>query len=223
MRIISDFHDYYDCIQKYGQDDLIFERKSQTFNEQELKLPYVPYTPSNFNDYIIGFCGKLYPFLHYYRNGEWDSENYCYKNISYNFYDFESADAFIQKQLSKKELKTYLDNKVWGNWRARQKEIKEFFNSFNNIKCDDYFFNYGSPILFFAKSGREWNVIANPQLKDYGFQKVFDTYKCFQELSMFISNTAKPIKPIPTIPDEIMCEIKGFDKFSFRKEKKNAV
>lgn len=222
MRIISDFHDYYDCIQKYGQDDLIFERKSQTFNEQELKLPYVPYTPSNFNDYIIGFCGKLYPFLHYDKS-DYNRDAMRYEHIIHNFYDFESADAFIQKQLKKKDLANYLSNTRWRAWQVKQKEIKEFFNSFNNIKCDDYFFNYGSPILFFSKSGREWNVRANPTLKKYGFQKVFDVYKCFQELSMFISNTAKPIKPIPTIPDEIMCEIKGFDRWSFRKEKKNVI
>ena len=35
---------------------------------------------------------------------------------------------------------------------------------------------------------------------------------------MFISNLAVPLKPIPKIDDKTMAEIKGFDKWSFRKE-----
>lgn len=34
---------------------------------------------------------------------------------------------------------------------------------------------------------------------------------------MWISNIAVSIEQIPEVPDKIMLEVKGFDKFSFRK------
>jgi hypothetical protein len=34
---------------------------------------------------------------------------------------------------------------------------------------------------------------------------------------MFMSNLAVPLKPVPEISDKIMVDIKGFDKWSFRK------
>jgi hypothetical protein len=38
---------------------------------------------------------------------------------------------------------------------------------------------------------------------------------------MWLNNQAEPRKPIPEISDEIMVEIKGFDKrYSFRKDKR---
>ena len=49
--------------------------------------------------------------------------------------------------------------------------------------------------------------------------RIKDPYTAYQELSMYLGNMAFPNKPIPTISDEVMAEIKGFNKFSFRKDK----
>ena len=69
MRIISDFHDYYDCVQKMGQDlNTVYIRK-----RKEVNLDMFPF--SNFLNkfrgwegiypkiYIVGFCGKIYPVM----------------------------------------------------------------------------------------------------------------------------------------------------------------
>lgn len=64
-------------------------------------------------------------------------------------------------------------------------------------------------------------IILNCMLRNYEFYKVFDVQRTFQELQMWMSNIAKPIKPLPRIDDVTMAEAKGYDKFSFRKEKKN--
>jgi len=65
-------------------------------------------------------------------------------------------------------------------------------------------------------------ITFNPCLKDYDFMRVFDPYQAFQEISMFMGNLAEPRKPIPAIDDKTMAEIKGFDKWSFRKPPKTA-
>jgi hypothetical protein len=67
-------------------------------------------------------------------------------------------------------------------------------------------------------------IIYNGKLKDLEFFRMFEPYLAFQELTMYMANTAEPRKEIPKISDEIMSEIKGFDKWSFRKPKsaKNA-
>ena len=46
-----------------------------------------------------------------------------------------------------------------------------------------------------------------------------DPYTAYQNLSMWVNNQAQPIKPIPPMKDEDMVSIKGFDKYSFRKDK----
>lgn len=65
----------------------------------------------------------------------------------------------------------------------------------------------------------DWCWVANEQLSQYNFQSVIDPYTAFQELYMWHCNKANPEKPIPHISDKIMAEAKGFDKWSFRKEK----
>jgi hypothetical protein len=69
MRIISDFHDYYDVVMKQGQDmTLVFKRDGRS---EEETTPPVPLLRSRYwswhklrpDSFIIGFCGKLYPGL----------------------------------------------------------------------------------------------------------------------------------------------------------------
>lgn len=52
------------------------------------------------------------------------------------------------------------------------------------------------------------------------FMKVKDIYSTYQELAQYLSNQANPEKPLPILDDKTMRDIKGFDKFSFKKEKK---
>jgi len=50
--------------------------------------------------------------------------------------------------------------------------------------------------------------------------KIISPYQAFQEISMFIEMLGNPEKPIPQPSDDVMRDIKGFDKWSFRKEPK---
>lgn len=59
----------------------------------------------------------------------------------------------------------------------------------------------------------------NTELRPFDFMRVMDPYTAFQEISMWLGNQAEPRKPIPVLDDITMAEIKGFNKFSFRKDK----
>ena len=61
-------------------------------------------------------------------------------------------------------------------------------------------------------------VCYNCSLRDYKFFKVMDTVTTYQEIAMFLGGLATPQKPIPVPSDKDMVSIKGFDKFSFRKD-----
>jgi hypothetical protein len=71
MRIISDFHDYYDAVQATGQDQtLVYYRKPEEVEIREYPLPVLShYLWADEASYpkvrqpIVGFCGKIYPVL----------------------------------------------------------------------------------------------------------------------------------------------------------------
>lgn len=63
-------------------------------------------------------------------------------------------------------------------------------------------------------------LVLNECLKDLNFQKVFPPQLAYQELMMYFGSAlAAPEKTIPSIDDKTMLMAKGFDKYSFRKDK----
>lgn len=66
MRIISDFHDYYDAVQAAGQDQtLIYFRKREEEIVSDYSLPVIEWSVwlrdskrIRVQEHIIGFCGK---------------------------------------------------------------------------------------------------------------------------------------------------------------------
>ena len=60
----------------------------------------------------------------------------------------------------------------------------------------------------------------NPILRPLEFFRVFGAYAAYQEIEMYLSNQAIPQKKMPEISDEMKALAHGFDKYSFRAEKK---
>ncbi|MCK5616980.1 hypothetical protein KAR91_84745, partial [Candidatus Pacearchaeota archaeon] len=87
MRIISDFHDYYDCVQAQGQDQsVVWVRKKEDIELENYPFPQCQFPYRTYGRHriprikvetaIIGFCGKIYPVItleddrhHYGENG----------------------------------------------------------------------------------------------------------------------------------------------------------
>ena len=76
---------------------------------------------------------------------------------------------------------------------------------------------YKSPIVLIKND----ELIVNPCLKEYKFFKYMDAYTIYQELEMFVGNDlVRDTKvEVPVGSDKVLAASKGYDKYSFRKDK----
>ena len=236
MRIISRFHDYYDCVQAMGQDrSLVYVRNPEEVDCKQGGFFFPSFTACmrtyydrfdathklDVDDHVVGFCGKVYPVvkLKYIDRNRAIGEE-CPKKFCYNI---EDVDAFIHEHFKEKQIECYeskdhIPNSQW-QWYHRRRFFTEFFDkNKGSTHWENKFVEKHCPII--VGDCRERKIIYNGKLKDLEFMRVFDPYRAFQEIAMYYGGMAVPLKPMPKITDETMAEIKGFDKFSFRKDKK---
>lgn len=244
MRIISKFKDYYDCIQgmsSYDKDDILYIREKKEIALPRIELPkprqFMWHNKSANGVFIhwdvIGFCGKLYPVFYLNTAGYVCRDKPDSSLICYTIEDIDSAvkaldpkgyDHFLQKP------KRHMKDK-WG--ALTRDDLKDFLVDFKGFeheaifekhRCPTFVAYLSNPPKFFSHYkclGQGDNLcVINERLNDFHFQKVFDPYQAFQEISMFMGNMAFPNRPIPEVSNEDLIAAKGFDKFSFRKDKK---
>lgn len=235
MRIISKFHDYYDSVQAQGQDQTVVYIREQKEEELE-KWPFpvceaVSWSWSRAElkcrEYIVGFCGKIYPVL------ELGKRVPSSVDLTALCWTLEDVDAFVEANFSKEKVAAY--RKVKGyeyrRWKQQSKRVKfqKFFDECNQRKEAylEMFRENRSPIFVADFSRRWWSATGwksdhkitwNAELKEWEFYKIFDVYSTFQEVACFMSGLAIPLKPIPDIDDKVMAGAKGFNEWSFRKE-----
>lgn len=249
MRIVSKFKDYYDTGMGLDQDratNYIREPKIIIFRKAEILESAISvnspmsrcwsreHNPEIFKDFhklrtplgrCIGFAGKIYHFFHMTQSENPDLPTHHFG------YTIEDIDRFVETFFDKNEKEMYYGDKNY-LWQRRSRTFKSFSTRKNYISIFEEIKNYKNdklvdllfekiqaPIFSFNNYYDRSYVIANPCLNFYDFYRVVDPYTAYQEVRMFVENTAVPIKPIPDIPDETMAEIKGFNKFSFRKDK----
>lgn len=141
--------------------------------------------------FVLKFCNKIYRFALF--NGVY--------HHTFELYD---------KAYNEYYRKLYGYSARW----LKHRYISKNFTS----DCSQYITKYdANPIVLFSvNSGKvEYNVI----LKQYGFEKIIDPYTAFQEIYMFLAAKAKPEKVIKEMSNADKVFSKGFDRFSFRKEK----
>lgn len=234
MRILSPFKDYYDCAMGLGQDtDLVYKRFPEETKLLKYSFPwcyenvFVPTDKAIVSQVVIGFCGSIYPVFKL-RNPRSLGVEEC---VCFTLSD---VDDFAKAIYHKREYEIFCVHKSKDHhrWRGplsrawRKYHWEEVF-----AKFDDYsksgqhrqFFKEPHPIFVVEKSEHTYRdpstLTHNAMLKPYEFYRVRDPYQAFQDISMYLGNMAEPRKPIPEISDEVMAEAKGFDKFSFRKQK----
>lgn len=209
MRIISKFLDYYDCGQAYGMRDCIYLR-------EQITIPLDNY--GNPRKYWIGFCGKIYPtILGYYSFEDYEK---AVEELGGPYWDFWrdkipyhkfSRESFGQGEPGTLKCSTRYDHTL-----LDRKKMGDFFSQ-RFARHDKIFHEKKVPI--FIDSSKE--LVLNGELSRHKFQRVFDPMSAYLELANYVGGVlGSPAKPMPKISDEIMAEIKGFDKFSFRKDKK---
>lgn len=238
MRLLSKQHDYYDSIfRNYSKDSNVFVRNSSDITVIVKGMPSISLPDVNYKSFqysfgfgVVGFCGNLYPYI---RVIEIDKANILYstsiKNYAYSLADFGKA----VKGYSDHELKYFnlmktlytdfykivedwLENSKIDRWREsfeldNCKDLTDIFTehkvAYFNIRCEDIRY--------------ENNVQLYPVLADYQFFRVMDIFATYQTLEYYLCNIlVSPDNPYTEpVSDKIKAESKGFDKFSFRKEK----
>lgn len=235
MRIISNFRDYYDVVQAQGQDrTLVYMRNKIVDKKPKFSLPlWYDYGSSTIDgdgtvldasSVMVGFCGKVYPVFRFHLFNHWNRDKMDIVKFCFNL---EDIDNFVLEHFKEKDYEGYFaTKKLYGKtayrWRSStQQAYKVFFEKCAEAKDKhgDVFAKLHCPIFVMARENRGDSAIVtyNASLREHEFYRVFDPYQAFQEISMFLGAMAEPRKPIPPISDEVMAEVKGFDKWSFRK------
>ena len=236
MRIISDFHDYYDKVAGTGQDNtLIYYRKVKhvvldkyPFENLYGKSWFYGFNRSgsiNVQQRTIGFCGQVYPVLRVTAI----ADNYIkpFDKIVFEkmCFTLEDVDEFVKEHFKQKDVDSYYDKKNkkdrWP-WNQRRFRLEEFFSDCEKEKNSylKYFEDSKCPVFTAYNDQRDSYIDYNSSLKESEFFKIIDPFQAFQQISMFLGNIAQPEKPIPVMDDEIKADLRGYNKWSFRKPPK---
>jgi hypothetical protein len=220
-------------MQRYGFDNsVIYFRK--------LKEEYVENNPFNarletsigyngFRLYFIGFCGRVYPCIKYFSHNTYKlkiKEIFCY--------NIDSINKTVDKYMDHNEKEQYYTpterrrlTSFYGTFGRFRKPvcihdiIQSIFDTLPNPALDysDIFTkNKCCSFVFMPGSWRSF-YLYNPRLANVEFYRVKNCNMAFQEIETYLGSQAAPEKPIPQISDNIMAEAKGFDRFSFRKDR----
>lgn len=168
---------------------------------------------------ILGFCGKIYPII------EVQIMNKDREIVKRNFaYNYQELLQFQNEKIN------YYNRFPLSRWYVKQDEISDFPNpQKSHIKQffqdwswqdDKLFLQHKVPIWVRTVHSYYKTGTLNPKLKDYGFERIKDSFTAFQEISMYLSNILVEQKEIAQVEDKYRIEQHGFDlKKSFRKEK----
>jgi len=219
----------------HGQDpSLVYERKTKEIVLKDKKMLELIYSiprvchyptrkfPIETNRVIVGFCGKLIPFFHFLGNRNFNDPDDAKRRLFDNLNDYisylisnkyNSYKEKVLKELFEKNDMISL-NLTKKSWDACQKR-------FDKENVEDFFIEINAPIFLILERGfSDHVIIKNPCLKDIGFESFKPPFEAFQEISMFLGNVLTSDKmPEVKITDNILRDEKGFDDWSFRKQK----
>lgn len=228
MKIISKFKDYYDgCGYSTSAETGLYVRKTEEIPMRYVGNSYWIYDRKNcshdFVPIVIGFCGTLHYAVQYKHN------------VIYSYQELIDVENELQLTGNGRYFRGFFTvdfKKYWFNGDVESiisLNGKYFSQMYNNVDRNiaQLFYTHRTPVFMITpariKQKESHTLILNPCLKDLNFYKKVDAVTTYQEIEMFLNNQlVKPDAPyIKPIPDAIKAESKGFDKFSFRKDKTN--
>jgi len=233
MRIISKFHDYYDCGLAHGIDDqlMYIREKKEILHKRTNGNKFNGLKPAMFENevfglsprfgvktdrFLVGFCGKIYKGVRLQHDKYGNYGDACYA------YTLEGVSSFYKEYCTKKQYEAFLGQRQRGNRfvPSLYRYDKHFKNQSDPEKYSEYFRDNHLPLFIVS----DWNnysqeivVTHNGSLRDVEFFKVFDSYTAFQEISMYIGGVLGVGEPhMLDISDECMRDAKGFNDISFK-------
>lgn len=192
--------------------------------------------PLDIKLYVIGFCGKTYPLIRVYTKYAPSDNNYFgehyYHNLEY-IYSESDFRYYITTHYGEQGCKLYLNQERLHNRKLRMgwdsyinhQDISNFFKYYNSAPTETTFEELfrcnKTPIWIFKHHNynKEF-IIINPKLITYNFVRIHNAYAAFQEISMYLGGVlGNSNPPIPEVSNDDLIKAKGFDKYSFRKDK----
>jgi len=155
--------------------------------------------------YVIAFCGKMHVLWH------------LLNKTSFNDVNPESIFTY-----NLNDVKGIVKTIAW----HQQGDVTEAYKAITNYDPMSLHRLHNTPVFaintsFGRYGGRDSNFIINPILKPYRFYKVFNSFAALQEIQMFISGVLGTNEnSIIELSDQSKIAKHGFDKNSFRKEKR---
>jgi hypothetical protein len=213
VRLHSDFHDYYDHSIGYGIDEKVHYNRFT--KPVDINLRSQSDRPIHRRSGILGFCGKLFPFIQLSRydkkrHFDWEDE---YDGKLVEEYYALSLDEYNQKD---EDWYEYSDDIGY----AGDIRLKQFFVDWRT-ENDKLFVELKSPVWIMRFYQESPNGLLNPRLSDFGFERIVDAFTAFQEISMYLANILIEQKTLESVDDEYRIQQHGFDiKESFRNTKK---
>lgn len=245
MKIISNFHDYYDSAQAFGQDQsVVYMRKTEVIKEADEKNDQVAAIFREFEKHIdtiermrksvrtkkgilfmlwpkvFLFCGKTYPCVMIEKsvpNSIKTEKTFMYDEESIKSY-FENYDIDLADPI---KWFGYNIFKYRGS-HTMKKIVRDFFTKVK-VNEDVLIQSKASCLMMRIDGHRRPEITVNPLLADYEFYKVFDAWSAYQELDMFIGGVLSwPHNLMIEISDADRVKQHGFDeKYGFRTRPKS--
>lgn len=222
MRILSKFKDYYDSLSNLGghDDSIIYHRVEEEFNN--VKFPgFFPFNKNDSQEIItVIFCGEIHFCIHIFEKKIFDKGTNKWV-VSDEIFEWDNIKEWEDCWWGKHDKKD-----VESNIKYSQRHRWWRFKSFDDFKrlyerdFTEYNLRYKSPILLFRDSRslpRDY-MIKNPKLQDFQFAKAVDPYTAFQKLENFVDTHFTRKVDMTEVSDDDRYFMKGFDKWSFRKE-----
>lgn len=205
MLIQSKFKDYYDYVQKDGVDrTLVYVRKTEeVFDSRGLRS--------------IGTIPTL-PWQERLTGERWSTKLCYWDYCKIQFCGKVYIGAHLDGAFSFDPEKVKIIEKAATNWRG-ETTLYRLFDE--DVPIAAIYPGNARELHLVDRIDVVYDVLhfRNCPLRHLNFQQVMPPEQAFQELAMWHANR-KEAPPIPAVPDRILAEAKGFNKHSFRKEKK---
>lgn len=223
MRIISKYADYYDWVQCYGIDKTLTYVRH--FNSESIDFKFEYHYPHHHSYYdapqqrasvgIIGFCGKIYPYVVTFTSTTVKSKNIYLSNTP-KYSDIKVHYTKETLPTSSGYLTTYFNN-----------NYSKYVAIFDTLEAPIFAFK---PVNFNLKTGKvvdtvEHNNInstvggflVNPILAEYSFQNVVSAESAYQQIAEYLAARKANNQIEAPVSDHTKIVRAGFDiKTSFR-------
>ncbi len=225
MRIISDFHDYYDGAMAFGQDmRVVYERRTAVGPASARLAKLLRSMPGHalrvhssrdlrMVPYLVVVAGKAH--LGYERRPG--------SAVSQPGGDVHGIDAV----LATPGLPPARDKRGSFDWwdgserySFNRKGLEQATEALSRMDLVEDCIALKAPLLMvrFDGNAREVEVVRNPELRSHRFGVVMDAYALFQEIDMFVSGVMPAAgREMVTLSDEDRRDKGGFDEWSFRR------